>query len=130
MSLDIYLRSSNSRSSSAPALSFEDDGYYRFLQPLFDRVGKQSGKYIDLYGDALFTQDDWPRLRTMLADAETMARGKPTTWEVHVGTQLKPVRKELYRTVKREELLRLIATFKALVDAADETDGQLECVGD
>jgi len=130
MSLDIHIRRTNSRGVAAPALSFEDDGYYWFLHPLFERLREQSGKYIDLYGDAFFTRDDLPRLRTLLSEAESMARRQPLTWEVHVGTQSHPVKKELYRTVNREDLLKLIFAFRGLVEAADENDAQIECIGD
>jgi hypothetical protein len=59
-----------------------------------------------------------------------MAWSQPKTWEVHVGTQLHPSTKELYRTVKRDDLLDIITTFRRLVDAADELGGTIECTGD
>ena len=130
MGVDIRVRSSSSPVASEPGLSFKDDGYYWFLHPWFERLREQSGKYIDLYGDALLTRDDYPRLRAVLTEAEVMARRQPATWQVHVGTQLQPAKKELYRTIDRGELLKLIETFRTLIDAADKLDGYLECVGD
>jgi hypothetical protein len=130
MSLDIRVHGGKSRSGETPMLSFDHDGYYLFLHPLFERLRDESGKYIDLYGDARFTHDDFPRLRDLLAEAELMTRRQPTTWEVHIGTQLKPVVKELYQTVNRDALLKLIDTFRTMVDTADEAGGYLECTGD
>jgi hypothetical protein len=130
MALDIRLVNSRAKGAAAPALAFEDDGYYWFLHPLFERLRKETGKYIDLYGDALFSRNDWPRLRALLSEAEAMVNHQPTRWEVCVGTQLHPTQREVYRTVNREELLRLIATFETLLDVAEQCDGVIECVGD
>ena len=130
MSLDIRVRSSSSPDDEGLTLSFDDDGYYWFLHPLFERLRAESGKYIDLYGDARFTRDDCPRLHALLTEAELMARHQPQTWEVRVGTRIEPIRKNLYRTVNRAELLKLIATFRAMIDAIEKLGGHLECIGD
>jgi hypothetical protein len=130
MSLAIRVRNTGSPDEASLTLSFDDDGYYWFLHPLFERLRAESGKYIDLYGDARFTRDDCPRLRALLTEAELMARRQPQTWEVQVGTQLAPAKKNLYRTVKRADLLKLIAAFRTMVDAVDDLGGYLECIGD
>jgi len=54
-----------------------NDGYCWFIHPFFERLRDQCGKYVDLYGDALFTRDDYPRLRTLLAEARAVARPSP-----------------------------------------------------
>lgn len=54
----------------------------------------------------------------------------PATWNVYVGTQVKPMRKELYATAGRGQLLTLIEAVRNMVEMADRLDGQLECVGD
>jgi hypothetical protein len=59
-----------------------------------------------------------------------MARSRPPVWEVHVGTQLGPTRKEIYRTVERSKLLEMLGTFRNLIDVADKSGGVLECIGD
>jgi hypothetical protein len=59
-----------------------------------------------------------------------MAQRQPPAWEVHVGTQLRPTRKELYRSVEREKLLEILSRFRRMVDLADEFGGVLECTGD
>ncbi len=130
MSLDLHVRGQRFRDRPAPALSLENDGYYWFLQPLFARLRDECGKSLDLYGDTQFTRDDFPRLRALLHEAERLARRQPRTWEVHLGTQLRPAKREVRRTVDRDRLLELIAAFRALVDAADELGGTLECIGD
>jgi len=131
MALDIRIRSGKTvLAESGLQVALNDDGYYWFLHPLFERLRDQCGKYIDLYGDALFTRDDFSRLRELLDEASALAKAKPATWNVHVGTQLQPTRKELYAAVSREQLLTLIKAMRNMVETADRLDGQLECVGD
>jgi hypothetical protein len=91
--------------------------------------GEQSGKYIDLYGDTMLTRDDFPTLRALLAEAALTASRQPATWQVQVGPQVYPVEKALYRTVVRRDLLDLIAKLEAMMDAAEEIGGFIECMG-
>jgi hypothetical protein len=130
MGVDIRIRANGRQTQAGLAISFNDDGYYWFLHPLFERLRDESGKYVDLYGDARFTRDDYPRLRRLLDEADGMARRQPKAWEVHVGTQLQPMRKEIYRTVERDNLIEIISTLRKMVDVADELGGVLECIGD
>lgn len=51
-------------------------------------------------------------------------------WEVHVGTQFQSTRREIYRTVERDNLIKSIGTLRNMVDVADELGGVLECIGD
>ena len=130
MSLDIRRFVPRGHPRSTLVLSFEDDGYYWFLHPLFERLRAESGKYVDLYGGATFTQDDWGRLRRMLDEAKALAEGQPPRWDVHVGTQTHPVVKELYASVSRDEMLGRIATFRRMVEEAERVGGNIECLGD
>ncbi len=130
MSLDIRVRTCGSQDEAGPLLSFDNDGYYWFLHPLFARLREQCGKYLDLYGDTQLTRDDYPRLRRLLDEADQMARRQPKTWKVHVGTQLRPTKQELYRNVNRDDLLKIIATMRSMIDTADKLGGYLECTGD
>jgi hypothetical protein len=127
MALDIRIRIGNAvLPGAALQVALNNDGYYWFLHPFFERLRDQCGKYVDLYGDALFTRDDYPRLE----EARVLAEAQPRSWNVHIGTQLKPTRKELHAEVRRDQLLMLIQTIRNMVEKADHLDGQLECVGD
>jgi len=131
MALDIRIRTSKAAPPGAELqIALNNDGYYWFLHPFFERLRDQCGKYVDLYGDALFTRDDYPRLRKSLDEARAVAEAQPATWNVHIGTQVKPVRKELDAVVRRDRLLTLIDTIRNMVETADYLDGQLECLGD
>lgn len=130
MGVDIRIRTNRPQPRAPLAITLNDDGYYWALHPLFERLRDECGKYVDLYGDALFARDDYPRLRRLLDEAEAMAKQQPKEWKVLVGTQLQPTRKELYRTVARDNLIEIITTLRNMVDAADEIGGVLECTGD
>ena len=110
---------------------FTEDGTYEFLQPWFLEVRQAIGKYIDLYGDVTFDSSNG---LTMLTDAVRSARAKaqsqPRIWQVHVGTQLRPERKELFRTMDRGRLLSSIDRFAGLVQEAADLDRPLVFRGD
>ncbi len=130
MSLDIRIRTAQPHSDAGLQVALQDDGYYWFLYPLFERLGEECGKILDLYGGGLFTRDDFPRLRQMLDEAQAMAERQPESWQVHVGTELQPTPRELYKTVQRARFLELITTLRTMVDTADRLGGALECIGD
>jgi len=130
MSLDIRIQTSKRRTQTDLAISLNDDGYYSFLRPLFERLREECGKTIDPYADATFTRDDFPRLRRLLDEAVVTAGQQPKAWKVHAGTQVRPTRKELYQTLQRDDLIKIISTLRNMVDVADELGGVLECIGD
>ena len=101
------------------ALQLHNDAHYWFLHPWFLRIREAIGKSIDLYGDAEMHEGaGLPMLARMLAEARSAAEQQPATWQVHVGTQLRPVRQELYETARRPELLQTIAALEAVVNRA------------
>ena len=131
MALNIRIRTRKAAPPDAELhIALNNDGYYWFLHPFFERLRDQCGKYVDLYGDALFSRDDYPRVRKLLDEASAAAEAQPATWNVHIGTQVKPARKELYAAVRRDQLLRLIETIRNMIETADHLDGQLESLGD
>jgi hypothetical protein len=71
MALDIRIRAGKAvHAEPGLAVALNDDGCYWFVHPLFERLREECGKYIDLYGDATFTRDDFPRLRRLLDEAD------------------------------------------------------------
>ena len=75
-----------------PSLGLEDDGYYWFLHPLFERLAGETGQYIDLYGDALFAGPDLLALSRMLSEARRLVGPSPSR-----GTSI-PARKSCRST--------------------------------
>lgn len=110
---------------------FEEDGTYEYLQPWFLQVRAAVGKYVDRYGDATFdSSNGLLLLMEAMGKARAAAEGQPPEWKIHSGTQLRPVRGELYRTMKREFLLDAIDRFRALLQQAAELDRPLLFRGD
>lgn len=129
MSLTVSVRPERGM-EAVPHLCLEDDGYYWFLHPWLESLREQTGKYLDLYGDVVFTRDDFPRLRRLLDEAQAFALARTAKWDVCVGMQLNPTKGPIHRPVQRDRVLAMIEAFRTLVAAAERSGRQLECLGD
>jgi hypothetical protein len=132
MSLDIGVGDGSSfiPAQGEPSLSLDDDGYYWFLHPLFERLRTDTGQYIDLYGDAHFDGECRAALERVLAEARRLAGSQPEEWQVHVGTQLMPEHKELFQRVERETMLKLLDRWDNIVQRAKRLSRPVVCLGD
>jgi hypothetical protein len=113
-----------------PSLFLEDDGYYWFLHPLFERLAVETGQYIDLYGDGSFAGEKLAALERVLAEARQFVRSQPEAWSVHVGTQVSPERRELYRPVERQAMLALLDRWDVAIERARQLGRPIVCFGD
>jgi hypothetical protein len=131
-----------------PSLFLDDDGYYWFLHPLFGKLQAKTGQYIDLYGDASFLGESLAALEQMLLEARSLVESQSETWDVHVGTEIRPKGKdlfklegskvvgnwehvkELFNAVQREQFLELIAQWQEVVARAKELGRPVVCFGD
>ena len=132
MSLDIGIGKSSTSGfvKGEPLLSLDDDGYYWFLHPFFERLAADTGQYIDLYDHASFSEQDVVALEQMLLTVRAHVESQPQTWEVSIGTQVTPDIKEVYETVQRKQLLKLITRFQQVVTRAKELGRPVVCLGD
>jgi hypothetical protein len=80
MALDIGLDvgGSMSPSRSEPSLTLDDDGYYWFLHPLWERLRPETGQYIDLYGYAGFAGS----CSSATADLDTTSETGGASWRL------------------------------------------------
>lgn len=109
----------------------QDDAHYWFLHPWFVRINKSIGKYIDLYGEtSMNSGSGLSMLIQALREAKLEAERQPERWEVHVGTQLRPVKKELYKAVWRDEVLRTLAALQGVAVQADQLGKTIVFSGD
>jgi hypothetical protein len=113
-----------------PQLALDDDGYYWFLHPLFEQLRTATGLYIDLYGDAAFNVHELNLLERMLSTARSLVEQQSESWEVHTGSQIYPVRKEVYKVVERAEFLRLLCRWEQVLERVRQTGRLLVCYGD
>ena len=129
VALDIGLRKTGSSYEHRFSLPAEE--HYWFMHPWLKEVHKTCGIYVDLYGDAEFHSGKGlgvleSKLRAALAAAEN----GPPTWQVHVGTQLRPEKKQLYMQVVRKEVVQTISNFLVVLQEAKEADATVVCNGD
>ena len=111
-------------------LSLEDDGYYWYLHPLFEKMYDRIGVYIDLYGDAEFEKGNIDHIESLLIEAEKLISEQPNHWNVRTGTQIHPEEKELYRKVWKLEFMNRLYIIKQMVSEVKNNNGKLVFVGD
>ena len=87
MSLDVGLSSGPSFVPDlAPRLALEDDGYYWFLYPLFEKLAERTRQMIDLYGDAEFQGPSLDALRETVAEGRRMVESRRRGGTSALGT--------------------------------------------
>jgi hypothetical protein len=116
-------------------LAMEDDGYYWFMYPFFERLSAATGQMVDPYGGAEFHGATLDALRRTLAEARDAVSAMPEQWQVQTGTSLGSViaptpPTPVLETVARETFLNLLAAFGALAARADRDGRRLVCIGD
>ena len=105
----------------------EDDGYYWFLYPYFERVSAVTGQMVDLYGDAVFTSGDLTAPLRALEGASTAAGVWGEDQNVRLGWRGE---QQIFDKVSKKRLRGLLGELIALVTAAKETGAKVVCVGD
>jgi hypothetical protein len=113
--------------SSDSGVCLEDDGYYWFLYPYFERVSAVTGQMVDPYGDAVFTTDDLTTLMRELEGASAEAGVWGEDRDVRVGWRGE---QQVFEKVSKDRLRGLIGELIAIVTAARETSARVVCVGD
>ena len=111
-------------------MSFENDGYYWYLNPLFEEMYEKIGIYIDLYGDAEFTGRNIHQLESLLNKAFEMIKNEPKNWDVYIGTQTHPDKKDLFCKVSKIEFDSKLKTLQKMVTEVKEKSGRLIFSGD
>jgi hypothetical protein len=106
-----------------PCIVFdEDEAYYWFLWPLFDRLHADTGQLIDLYGNACFSGASLVLLREMLKEARKRVLAQPETWQVVIGQSRGPQGpQDIFAKATRTEFLQFLNDCEGLVIEAVET---------
>ena len=116
-------------------VDFEDDGYYWFLYPLFERLAQRTGQLIDLYDGAAFSGPALAALRETIAEAMQLVGTMTDQWDVQTGTEIGSYQNPkpptpVYSPVQKGEFERLLRRFGELVDAAERKKARIVCLGD
>jgi hypothetical protein len=134
MALDIVL----SVNGKAPewreetSVSFNADADYWYLWPTMIRdIKNQTGKLLDLYDDAKFSGQELISLEQVLEkQLVDLASEKPKEWDVHVGTQTHPIKKDIYKKLVKKDLQLKLEKFLFIVRLAKEEFETVICIGD
>lgn len=110
-----------------PGVCFEDDGYYWFLYPFFERLAARTQQFIEPYGDAKFLGVQIGELEKTVAEARASAEAQPDSIEVkQVWFSPEPV----VETVRREVLLNLLDQLGEVIRVARKEERAIICSGD
>jgi hypothetical protein len=117
------------------SLSFDDDGYYWFCYPFFEKLYDRTGEMIDLYDGAWFVGAQLDVLMAVLEEISAAANTCPEQWEVCVGHAIGSMSaptapQPIQSTVRRDLLLSLLARFHDLVRRARDASQWIACLGD
>jgi len=111
-------------------MSFDDDGYYWYLHPLFEAMYQQIGIYIDLYGVATFTADNISQLESLLDKVSTMIATEPESWDVCIGNQSYPIKKKLFYRVSKKDFESKLKTLRTMITQVHSKSAKLIFSGD
>src|SRR5579872_5530136 len=114
------------------SISFNDDADYWFLWPtMIKEIEDRTGQLIDLYGDAKFSGDFLGQVeKILLRHLEELNQRSDPQWEVHVGTQTEPVKKEIYKTLIKKDLEEKLQRFASFLRYAAQANEKVICLGD
>ncbi len=114
------------------SVSFHEEQYYWYLYPtLIKQIQNQTGKVIDLYDDAEFEGGSLLILeKIVINQLIILEQIKEKSWEVHVGTQTYPEKKQIFETVKRTTTIELLEKLLHIVRLAIKQNEKIICLGD
>jgi hypothetical protein len=111
-------------------MSFDDDGYYWYLHPMFEELRDRTGIYIDLYGDATFNRGNISQLESLINKANDLLKKEPDEWKVQTGFQTHPSKKAIFQKVTKKTFENKLKTLSAMVEAVKNSTAKLVLFGD
>ena len=115
---------------ATPTVRFDDDGYYWFLDPLFEQVYAQTGKRIDLHGRAEFNAAQLSVLQTVIQQGREFVQQLPERWAVPAHLRRSSTPEPLRMTVTKQQFLSLFEQFDHLIAQAIAQHEHIVCIGD
>ena len=135
MALDVYVQPT----ADMPRISddyehicsfIDNEGYYWFLYPLFEKLKEETGEYIDLCGAAIFGGNGLDALARTVNTARKRVAEQPEVWEVVTGIITEPVHEEIRLTVNKQQMVMLLDKLEDAVDHAKATRSYVTFWGD
>ncbi|MCA9620885.1 MAG: hypothetical protein KC731_17805 [Myxococcales bacterium] len=120
MAADLGLGNSFDDPDITYVVSLDDDGYYWFLYPYFEKANlDRRRELVDLYGGAVLDDYQLDRFEEELREARFDAANRPEGWAVLTGWNAHRCKDfEIRKPVVREQLLKLIDQLLELVSDA------------
>jgi len=109
---------------------FENEAFYWFMYPHFEKLRNTHGIYIDLYGDAKFSKVNINLLDKIISETLEEIAPKPRSWEVHTGTQTHPVVKEIYSNVNKDKFTEFLNKLGQMIELVKTESGTITFIGD
>ena len=129
MALDVWIGNWSAPKSSL-AVSFEPEAYYWFISPLVERLHEQHGKFFDPYEGCAFMPSELHLFLALIDEAEALAQKQSEQFPVHVGTEIEPVKKELYIEVDRDDFLAFLDSLRDAARQCEQDGAALHLYGD
>jgi hypothetical protein len=104
--------------TTEPSLSLDDNGYYWYLYPLFEKLQSETGQFIDLYGHATFQDKRLAALERLLSSARELVESQPASWSVQD------------MVVEQDQFSALLAQWRRIVARAKDLNRPVVCFGD
>lgn len=113
-------------------VAFEDAADYWYLyDTMITEIRNETGQMLDLYADCKFSDHHLQTLARIITKHLTLLKQKKEkSWPVHTGTQLKPVQKEIYKPLIKNELEAKLTKFLLITNLAIEKNEMLIGRGD
>ncbi|UUC45187.1 hypothetical protein [Flavobacterium cerinum] len=112
---------------------FEDSGAdYWYLWPtMIKEINNKTGELIDLYQDAEFSGSHLTIFKTTVAKHLAVINSKKEkSWEVYIGTQMHPVKQDIYKTLVKKEIAEKLEKLLQMIDLAIKSEEKIICIGD
>ena len=129
MALDIWIGDWNSLGSKL-ALSFDEEAYYWFIEPIVRQSYDIGGKFFDLYDGAEFKLEELHLVESIVACAKEQIETKPQHWKVKVGTQTNPEWRDVFVEIDKDQFLDFLATWTDIVAKCRKQQKSMFLYGD
>lgn len=120
--------------NEATSIRFDDGdatGDFWFLQSFFEKLGVKTSETIDLYDDCCFEGDKLIRLKEeLIKEINRIKNDSNKEWNVHVGTQVHPIKKEIFKPVIKKDIIIKLEKWLNITDLAIDNNEKLIGLGD
>lgn len=113
-------------------LSFSDDADYWYLYgTMITEIRHETEQMLDLYANCKFSGQNLHQLLLIVQKhIEILKKKNEKSWSVHTGTQFKPVKKEIYKTLIKTDLQEKLNKFVVVIKMAIEKNEMVVGFGD